>query len=70
MTDLQINILRFVAMVGDPTFADIQSNVGLEEAAVRLPVQTLFTGGCLRMKDWTFRLTRLGRQMLAAHTVV
>jgi DNA-binding IclR family transcriptional regulator len=71
MTDLQINILRFVAFVGDPTFANIQSNVGLEEAAVRSSVQNLVKGDFLRMKDddqahdWTYRITRLGRQILA-----
>ena len=75
MTELQINILRFVALVGDPTFANIQSHVGLDANALREPVMELVHGGSLRMTDddqehdWTYRLTQLGRQMLAAHAL-
>ena len=72
MTDLQTRVLRFVELVGDLTFANIQSHVGLETAALREPVRELVEAGYLRMKDddqehdWTYRLTRAGRDALAA----
>jgi len=75
MTELQIKILRFVALSGNPTFANIQSDAGLGAEALRTPLQELVTCGYLRMKDddidhdWAYRLTRLGRQMLAAHSL-
>jgi hypothetical protein len=75
VTGLQIRILRFVAEVGDPTFANIQSAMGQDVDALRDPVRELVTTGLLRMKDddidhdWAYRLTGAGRDALASHGI-